>query len=96
MRASTVLFPDYETMRDRAQPYTYGTRGTPTTDALVEALSELEGAAGTKLVPSGLAAISVPILAFAEAGMHVLAVDSLYSPSRNFLRQSPVPHGGGD
>ena len=83
-RASTVLFPDYETMRDRTQRYVYGTRGTPTTDALADALTELEGAAGTMLVPSGLAAISVPVLAFAKAGMHMLVVDSLYSPNRHF------------
>ena len=84
VHASTVLFPDYETMRDRAQPYTYGTRGTPTTDALAHALDELEGSAGTILVPSGLAAISVPMLAFASAGDHVLVVDSVYSPTRQF------------
>ena len=83
-RGSTVLFPDYETMRDRNQRYVYGTRGTPTTDALADALTELEGAAGTVLVPSGLAAISVPVLAFAKAGMHMLVVDSLYSPNRHF------------
>ena len=86
VRASTVLFPDYETMRDRSQKYLYGTRGTPTTDALADALSELEGAAGTVLVPSGLAAISVPVLAFAEAGQHMLVVDSLYQSEPAFLR----------
>lgn len=84
VRASTVLFPDYETMRDRTQKYVYGTRGTPTTDALADALTHLEGAAGTVLVPSGLAAISVPVLAFAEAGQHMLVVDSLYNPNRHF------------
>ncbi|MDD9909392.1 MAG: cystathionine beta-lyase [Ahrensia sp.] len=84
VRASTVLFPDYETMRDRSQRYLYGTRGTPTTDALADALSEFEGAAGTILVPSGLAAISIPVLAFAKAGQHMLVLDSLYSPSRHF------------
>ena len=84
VRASTVLFPDYETMRDRTQKYVYGTHGTPTTDALADALSELEGAAGTILVPSGLAAISVPVLAFSQAGKHALVVDSLYSPNRRF------------
>ena len=84
VHASTVLYPDWETMRDRGQRYTYGTRGTPTTDALAEALNDLEGAAGTVLVPSGLAAISVPMLAFASAGDHVLVVDSVYSPTRNF------------
>ncbi len=84
VRASTVLFPDYETMRDRSQPYLYGTHGTPTTDALANALTELEGAAGTVLVPSGLAAISHPVLAFVKSGMHMLVVDSLYSPNRAF------------
>jgi len=34
VHASTVLFPDAATMASRNQEYTYGTRGTPTTDAL--------------------------------------------------------------
>lgn len=84
VRGSTVLFPDYETMRDRSQKYTYGTHGTPTTDALADALNQLEGAAGTKLVPSGLAAITMPLFAFAKAGMHILLIDSLYAPNRRF------------
>lgn len=84
VHASTVLFPDYETMRTRGQKYTYGTRGTPTTDALAEVINELEGSAGTILVPSGLAAVSVPLLAFASAGDHVLVLDSCYEPTRNF------------
>ncbi|HEX2147562.1 MAG TPA: cystathionine beta-lyase [Pseudorhizobium sp.] len=84
VHASTVLFPDCATMERRAQKYTYGTRGTPTTDALCEALDELEGSAGTILVPSGLAAISVPFLAFLSAGDHALIVDSVYAPCRQF------------
>ncbi|MEL7430280.1 MAG: cystathionine beta-lyase [Pseudomonadota bacterium] len=84
VHASTVLYPDYETMRTRAQKYTYGTRGTPTTDALCELIDELEGSAGTVLVPSGLAAISVPLLAFLSAGDHMLVLDSCYSPTRDF------------
>lgn len=96
IRASTVLFPDMATMkatqarpdadhgRSRVQPYTYATRGTPTTDALCEAMNELEGAAGTIVVSSGLAAISVPMLAFLSAGDHVLIVDTVYYPTRRF------------
>ncbi|MBN4066366.1 cystathionine beta-lyase [Ahrensia sp. AH-315-G08] len=84
VRGSTVLFPDYETMRDRNQKYTYGTHGTPTTDALANALNMLEGAAGTRLVPSGLAAITMSLLAFAKAGMHILLIDSIYYPNRRF------------
>ncbi|MCF6321207.1 MAG: cystathionine beta-lyase [Rhizobiaceae bacterium] len=84
VHASTVLFPDYETMKSRDQKYTYGTRGTPTTDALASAIDHLEGSAGTILVPSGLAAVTIPMLAFAKAGDHCLIVDSIYGPSRQF------------
>jgi len=84
VHASTVLYPDAATMAGRAQKYTYGTRGTPTTDALATAIDALEGSAGTIVVPSGLAAVTVPLLAFAAAGDHVLIVDSVYHPTRHF------------
>ena len=81
---STVLYPDTQTMRNRGQKYTYALRGTPTTDALEEALDGLEGSSGTILLPSGLAAVTVPLLAFLSAGDHVLIVDSVYTPTRRF------------
>ncbi len=84
VHASTVLFPNSSTMEKRSQKYTYGTRATPTTDALCEAFDELEGSAGTILVPSGLAAISVPFLAYLSSGDHALIVDSVYAPCRHF------------
>jgi cystathionine beta-lyase len=84
VHASTVLFPNAATMASRSQKYTYGTRGTPTTDALASAIDSLEGSAGTIIVPSGLAAVTVPLLAFASAGDHVLIVDSVYHPTRHF------------
>ena len=85
VHASTVLFPDAATMASRSQKYTYGTRGTPTSDALATAIDELEGSAGTILVPSGLAAVTIPLLAFLSAGDHALIVDSVYAPTRNFV-----------
>ena len=84
VHASTVLFPDYLTLKSRDQKYTYPTRGTPTTDALGAAIDYLEGSAGTLIVPSGLAAVTVPMLAFAKSGDHCLIVDSIYEPSRWF------------
>lgn len=84
VHASTVLFPNARTMETRSQKYTYGTRGTPTTDALCEAINALEGSAGTILVPTGLAAVTVPLLAFLSSGDHVLIVDSVYTPTRHF------------
>ena len=84
VHASTVLFPNAATMASRSQKYTYGTRGTPTSDALASAIDALEGSAGTIVVPSGLAAVTIPLLAFLSSGDHVLIVDSVYHPTRNF------------
>lgn len=84
VRASTVLFPDAQTMSTGDQKYTYGTRGTPTSDALCDAINALEGSAGTICVPSGLAAVTVPLLAFLSPGDHALLVDSIYNPTRHF------------
>lgn len=84
VHASTVLFPDARTMEEHGQKYTYATRGTPTTDALCKAINELEGAAGTILVPSGLAAVTVAFLAYLSPGDHALIVDSVYGNVRHF------------
>jgi cystathionine beta-lyase len=84
VHASTVLFPDAATMAARNQKYTYGTRGTPTSEALCTAIDHLEGSAGTVAVPSGLVAVTLPLLAFLSAGDHILITDSVYHPTRNF------------
>ena len=81
-RGSTVLFPDVATLNSRQQRYIYGTHGTPTTEALCEAWSEISGAAGTVLAPSGLAAIVVALMSALSAGDHLLMTDSAYQPAR--------------
>jgi cystathionine beta-lyase len=66
---------------------TYATSGTPITFALTDALAEVEGgghAVRAALMPSGLAAISVPLLAFCKPGDHLLMSDSVYGPARTF------------
>ena len=83
-RGSTVLYETLEALKSRKQPYTYGRRATPTTRALEEAIVHLEGGAATILTSSGLAAVSTAILAFAEAGDHILITDSVYQPARAF------------
>ena len=83
-RGSTVLYPDVATLKSRAQRYTYGTHGTPTTDALASAWSDISGAAGTSLVPSGMAAIASSLMAALNAGDHLLMTDSAYGPARAF------------
>lgn len=83
-RGSTVLFPTVADLEGLRQPYTYGTKGTPTTRALERAWSEISGAADTVLTPSGLAAIALALMTATRAGAHVLVVDSAYQPTRMF------------
>ncbi|GAB7551474.1 cystathionine beta-lyase [Novosphingobium sp. 11B] len=83
-RGSTVAFPSVATMVNGKQPYRYGRWGNPTTSALCEAVSALEGAVGTVLCPSGLAACTTAILAVCGAGDHLLVPDSVYGPVRHF------------
>ena len=83
-RGSTVLYPNTEELYARRQRFTYGTRGTPTTEALETAWSEIAGAAGTVLAPSGLAAITLALLTVVKSGDHILITDSVYRPTRNF------------
>jgi cystathionine beta-lyase len=87
-RGSTVLYPDVATLDSGKQRYTYGTHATPTTDALTEAWSDLAGAAGTVLVPSGLSAITIALMTALSAGDHLLMTDSAYSPARTFANKA--------
>lgn len=82
-RGSTVLYPTLEELKTRRQRYVYGTRGTPTTEALEKAWSEISNAAGTVLVPSGLAAIVLALQSLLRAGDHMLVADTVYRPTRN-------------
>ncbi len=87
--ASTVLSETLEQRIDRSNAYVrYGRSGTPTTFALEDAMSALEQAHGTVLAPSGLAAITMALSAFVEAGDHLLITDSTYTPTRNFCNQT--------
>ena len=92
-RVSTVLFPDLQTMRTEAQPYTYGRRGQPTTRALEGALCSLEGGARTVLTPSGLSACTLAILTACSAGDHILVTDSVYGPTRVFCQRLGKRYG---
>ena len=84
--ASTLLYPTAEDYLARNGKYSYGRRGTPTSEALETAIQTIEGpnCAAVALLPSGLAAISTAFLAVLKAGDHVLVCDSAYGPARKF------------
>jgi cysteine-S-conjugate beta-lyase len=86
--ASTVLFPTIEALENApagsSRQVTYGLHGTPTQHGLADALAELEGGHDTWLFSSGLAAITVAMLAYLKTGDQVLMTDSVYGPTRRF------------
>jgi cystathionine beta-lyase len=92
-RGSTVLFKSLDELDDHAVRYRYGRQGNPTTRGVETVITELEGAAGTVLAPSGLAAISDALLALLGAGDEILVTDSVYEPTRNFCRETLARFG---
>ena len=87
-RASTVIFPTVQAMQHAQQikfdTTFYGVHGTPTTFALEKAMVEIEGGYRAISVSSGLAAITTALISSLKAGDHLLMVDSVYGPTRNF------------
>ncbi|NRA84262.1 MAG: cystathionine beta-lyase [Gammaproteobacteria bacterium] len=91
-RASTIIFDSVAEMKhaiaNRAdKTLFYGRRGTTTSFAFSEAISEIEGGAGCALYPCGTAAITSAMLSFLKAGDHVLMVDTAYEPTRDFCNK---------
>lgn len=86
IHASTVLYPTAADLVAHRARYQYGRRGTPTSEALEDALRAIEGplCAGVCLVPSGAAAVSTALLSIVGAGDHILITDSVYRPTRLF------------
>jgi cystathionine beta-lyase len=96
-RTSTVIFPNVEAYEardgDDYKKVRYGLHGTPTTFALEEAIARMEGGHAAVVVPSGLAAIAMPLAALLKAGSHALVVDTVYGPTRNFCERHLKPNG---
>jgi cystathionine beta-lyase len=83
-RGSTILFKTLDDIEAQKQRFLYGRAGNPTTESVEAVVSELEGAYRTRLVPSGLAAITIALLSCVKAGDDVLITDSAYEPGRVF------------
>jgi cystathionine beta-lyase len=87
-RGSTVLFPTLDALEaavrvdTRTGSYVYGLMANPNSRELEAMLAQLDGGVGAVVVESGLAAVSVPLLAMLCAGDHLLMTDSCYGPTR--------------
>ncbi|NCD25247.1 MAG: cystathionine beta-lyase [Deltaproteobacteria bacterium] len=87
-RGSTVLFDTladaFQADRGEYSGVTYGTDRLPQQRQLEEILRELEGAAWTRVFPSGISAISETLMALVRAGDHILVCDNVYGPTARF------------
>ncbi len=90
VRTSTVRFRDLDAL-DAAHAarakgervVTYGRAGMETHAALEQVFCQLEGGERAFLAPSGMAAITLAVMALLDAGDHVLIADCCYGPVRN-------------
>jgi cysteine-S-conjugate beta-lyase len=96
-RASTIVYDGPESFAKRRQRgldgYMYGTHGTPTTRTLEAQLTELHGGVRTVLLPSGLSAVTIVMLAVLLPGDRVLIPDTIYPPARAFCANYLKPRG---
>lgn len=92
-RASTMLSDDPAKMQDASDGPIYGLDGTAAARELRALLAGLEGAAEAFLVPSGLAAVTVPLSALLRPGDGVLTTDAVYGPTRRFLTRHMAARG---
>ena len=92
-RASTMLSDDPASMQDPTPGPVYGLDGTSAARELRAVLADLEGASEAFLVPSGLAAVTVPLLALLRPGDEVVTSDAVYGPTRRFLTRHLAARG---
>ena len=77
---STILSETVEELEERgratevARHTSYGRKGNPTSWALEDAIAELEGGFACLTFPSGIAAVGNALLAFLNAGDHLLSL----------------------
>ncbi len=67
--------------------YLYSRNGNPNADELAAKVTQLEGGAGAVVTGSGMAAILAAVLAYCEAGDHLLCAEDIYGGSAALLNQ---------
>ena len=95
--ASTLTYTSARSFLNRSERmfdgFSYGLYGTPTGRALEKQLATIEGGEFSLLVPSGLAAVTHPMLALLKQGDHVLLADCVYGPTRDLCTSLLAQYG---
>lgn len=73
--------------------YFYGRLGNPTVAALERTMSELERGENALAFASGMAAISATAFTLISSGDHIVAPESMYSTTTNFLKHLGTQFG---
>ncbi len=87
-QASLFTAPDsetFETRSGRPDLYEYTRFSNPTTDILQNKLAAIERTEACRCFGSGCAAVAAAIMHCAKAGDHVVAVETIYGPTRAIL-----------
>ena len=86
--ASTILSSSMKNYKDRTgKKYTYGRNGTPTSEALEKAISDLYDVDGCVLAPSGMSAITNSFMGVLKSFDHALIPDCVYGSARRFVEE---------
>lgn len=92
-RASTMLSDDPAQMNSSRDGPVYGLEGGSAARQLRSILADMEGAYDSLIVPSGLAAVTVPLTAILRPGDEVVCTDAVYGPTRRFLTRHMSDRG---
>jgi cystathionine beta-lyase len=88
---STFTFPDSETFSRFRSPdfdrFVYTRMSNPTTALLETKIAELECGEAARAFASGMAAISAAIMSCVKAGDHIICIETVYGPTREFLTE---------
>jgi methionine-gamma-lyase len=96
-QSSTFAFPSAEEGAARfsgEKPgFIYSRMGNPTTKALEDNITALEGGFAGLATATGMAAISTVFLSFLETGSHIVGTDAVYGPTRVVLEKEFIRYG---
>jgi len=83
-RATTITSSNMEDFRTKNK---YGREGTPTTNLLINRLSNLYNAHGCVLTPSGMTSITVALMSILKSKDHILIPDCVLESARRYIEQ---------
>ena len=92
-RGTTLLNARAANLRDETMGPVYGIDGAAVHREIRTLLAEMEGAHDTQVVPTGLAAVTLAVMALVQPRDEILVSDACYWPSRRFFQRTLARFG---